>query len=113
MSVSRRPDIAQAIGHLQHAGREPWLAHRRAHFERMLGRILERYALELDALFEEIAGGRAAGVTSDSFAVRCDWSNSSRIEDKRFEIHGRQSSACKPFRSSRFSSLTEGPLGRF
>ncbi len=55
MSVSRRPDIAQAIGHVQkYSAREPWLAHRRAHLERMLGRIPERYALELDALFEEI-----------------------------------------------------------
>ena len=54
--MPRRPDIAQAVERLgKYAAREPWVAHRRAHLERMLGRVLERYGLELPEAYEEIA----------------------------------------------------------
>lgn len=54
--MARRPDIGQAMARLgRFAAREPWLAHRRSHFEQMLGRLPERYALAPSDVYAEIA----------------------------------------------------------
>jgi hypothetical protein len=70
--MPRRPDIAQAVEHLgKYSTREPWVAHRRAHLERMLGRLLERFELDLEALYEEVTelghAGTLFGFLEESF----------------------------------------------
>ena len=53
--MPRRPDIDAAIEHLgRYAGRDEWVAHRREHLARMLGRIPEDFGLDLEGLFEEV-----------------------------------------------------------
>lgn len=70
--MPRRPDIAEAVERLsRYAEADDWRGHRRAHFERMLGRVPERYGLEIESCCQEIAElGHAAtlfGFLHESF----------------------------------------------
>lgn len=54
--MPRRPDIAQAFDRLgKFAGSDDWRGHRQAHVEAILGPLLGRYDLELQACFDEVA----------------------------------------------------------
>lgn len=54
--MPRRPDIAESVERLsRYAEGDDWRGHRRAHFERMLGRVPARYGLEIETCCQEIA----------------------------------------------------------
>jgi hypothetical protein len=93
--MARRPDIGRAVDRLgKYAAREPWLAHRRAHFERMLGRVPERYALAPSDIYAEIAelghAGTMLGFLDESFLAAEFGADNANVIDEYLKRRGWQ-----------------------